>query len=329
MTVNRPLTIAIVTPCFNEADVLPISIPRLLNCIKRLVEERQCSSASYIVFVDDGSIDSTWGLIVSASNQFPGKVLGIRLARNSGHQNALIAGLTYVNGLCDAAISIDVDLQDDLDALPKMLDKHRDGAEIVLGVKLTRGDESLIKTFAAKVFYRFMKWMGVNLVPDHADCRLLSSRALLNLSKFPESVLFLRGLQPLIHGRIATVEYHLADRPAGKSKYTIKKMFNLATSGITSFSNTPLRLISLTGASVFLISSVFAFYAIISALRGEVVPGWASITIPLYLLGGILMLSVGIVGEYVAQVFLEVKRRPRFLVDEIVYKNCDVDSNEH
>lgn len=327
MTVDRPLTIAIVTPCFNEADVLPISIPRLLNCINQLIEEHHCSIASYVVFVDDGSIDSTWNLIVSASEQFPGKVRGIRLSRNSGHQNALIAGLTYVNGLCDAAISIDVDLQDDLDALPKMIEKLKEGAEIVLGVKLSRGDESLTKTFSAKLFYRFMKLMGVDLVPDHADCRLLSSKALLNLSKFPESVLFLRGLQPLIHGRIATVKYHLADRPAGESKYTVRKMFNLATSGITSFSNMPLRLISLAGASVFLISSLFALFAITSAFRGEVVPGWASITIPLYLLGGLLMLSIGVVGEYVAQVFLEVKRRPRFLVDEIVYKSSDVDSN--
>lgn len=327
MTITRPLAIAIITPCFNEADVLPISIPKLINCLGQLVEKHQCSNASYIVFVDDGSSDNTWDLIISASNQFPGMIRGIRLARNSGHQNALIAGLTYVNGLCDAAISIDVDLQDDLDALPRMLAKYREGAEIVLGVKLSRGDDSLTKSFMAKFFYHFMKWMGVNLVPDHADCRLLSSRALFNLSKFPESVLFLRGLQPLIHSRIATVEYHLADRPAGKSKYTFKKMFNLAASGITSFSNTPLRLISWIGASVFLISSLLALFAIISAFRGAVVPGWASITIPLYLLGGMLMLSIGIVGEYVAQVFLEVKKRPRFLVDEIACNNAHSDKN--
>jgi polyisoprenyl-phosphate glycosyltransferase len=314
---DKNLKVAIVAPCYNEADVLPLSIPRLVEVVDDLITTHDCAADSYIVLIDDGSRDRTWEIIAAATRQYPGRVRGIRLSKNAGHQYALMAGLNYVTGICDAAISIDADLQDDLAALPRMVAKHRQGAEIVLGVKESRADDPFLKTFTASVFYKVMRWMGVDLVANHADCRLMSSAALANLAKFPEYFIFLRGLQPLLHQNIATVRYSLAPRLAGESKYPLRKMLSLAWNGITSFSIAPLRLISCTGAFVFIASLGFALSALVKALSGETLPGWASITVPLYLLGGLLMLSIGTVGEYVAKIFLEVKRRPRYLVDEI------------
>lgn len=315
---ERLLRVAIVAPCFNEEEVLPLSVPRLVKLLADFEMHHRCSADSYVVFVDDGSRDATWSLITAAAQQHPGKIRGVRLARNAGHQYALLAGLTYVTGQCDVVISIDADLQDDLDALPKMIQAHRSGAEIVLGVKESRSVDPALKKMTATGFYKLMKLMGVNLVENHADCRLMSARALKNLAEFPERLLFLRGLQPHIHGRISTVHYHLSPRAAGQSKYPLKKMLSLAWNGITSFSTVPLRLISWMGAVVFAISFAFALFALVQGVLGQTLPGWASITVPLYLLGGLLMLSIGIVGEYVGKIFLEVKQRPRFLIDEIV-----------
>lgn len=325
---SESLTIAIVAPCFNEEEVLPTSIPRMISLVKNLIENHDCSAKSYIVLVDDGSKDSTWELIAAAAKKFPNLVRGVRLSRNAGHQNALMAGLSYVTGRCDAAINIDVDLQDDLESLPLMVAEHRSGAEIVLGVKASRTADPLLKKITAWGFYKGMKWMGVDLVENHADCRLLSARALENLSKFPESALFLRGLQPLVHGRISTVTYHLGHRLAGQSKYPLRKMLSLALNGITSLSIVPLRLISGTGAVVFVISLIFETGAMVKALQGQTLPGWTSITVPLYLLGGLIILSIGIVGEYIGKIFLEVKRRPRFLVDEIAHEDRDVNAKQ-
>lgn len=317
MTKDTPLRIAIVCPCFNEAEVLPSSIPKLIDLIDRLASDHNCSSESYVVLVDDGSRDQTWSLIAAAAKSHPGVIRGVKLSRNAGHQNALMAGLDYVRGQCDAAITIDVDLQDDLDALPRMVNEHRNGAEIVLGVKASRSVDSTFKVLTAMLFNKGMRMMGVDLVENHADCRLMSSRALENLARFPEYVLFLRGLQPLVHSKIATVSYNLSDRTAGESKYPLRKMLALALNGITSFSTTPLRLISITGALVFFISLLFSIYALTKAFEGETLPGWASITVPLYLLGGLIVFSIGVVGEYIGKIFLEVKNRPRYLIDEI------------
>lgn len=314
---NTSLKVAIVCPCFNEAEVLPISIPRLLDVLDDLVLNHGCDAKSYLVFVDDGSRDATWAIVAAAADQHSGRVHGIKLSRNAGHQNALVAGLGYVTGQCDVAISLDVDLQDDLAALPRMIAEYRSGAEIVLGVKASRASDSLFKKLTAAGFYKGMRLMGVDLVENHADCRLMSAKALANLEMFPERVLFLRGLQPLLHSKISTVSYHLSARLAGESKYPLRKMLALAWSGTTSFSTVPLRLISWMGGVVFLVSFVFAAFAMFNALRGHVVPGWASVTIPLYLLGGALMLSIGIVGEYVGKLYLEVKGRPRYLLDEV------------
>ncbi|MDQ7989771.1 MAG: glycosyltransferase family 2 protein [Candidatus Dactylopiibacterium sp.] len=314
---SKPLRIAIVAPCYNEEAVLGGSIPRLVELVKSLARDHGCASDSYVVLVDDGSRDATWEMIDQASARYPGMVRGIRLALNAGHQNALMAGLSYVTGRCDAVISIDADLQDDLAALPKMIDEHRKGAEIVLGVKASREADSFFKRLTATLFYKGMRLMGVNLVENHADCRLMSAKALENLSRFGEKALFLRGLQPLVHGKIATVHYHLAPRLAGESKYPLRKMLALAWNGVTSFSIVPLRMISCLGACVFFVSFIFSIFAFIGVLRGAALPGWASVTIPLYLLGGALMLSVGIVGEYVGKLYVEIKSRPRYLIDEI------------
>lgn len=314
----RQLRLALISPCFNEAPVLPISLPRLLGLLRELTARRDCSEDSYVVFVDDGSRDGTWQQIETAARLHPGRVRGIRLALNAGHQNALLAGLSYVTGRCDAAISIDADLQDDLEVIPEMLAKHRAGAEIVLGIKMSRTPDSFLKTLSAELFYKGMRWAGAELTRHHADFRLMSAKALANLAKFPESAVFLRGLQPLLHGRIATVEYAIGPRLAGQSKYNLQKMLSLALNGVTSFSTAPLRLISLTGFVVFLVSLAFAIYALTIAFAGVTLPGWASVTVPLYLLGGLMMLSIGVVGEYVGKTFLEVKRRPRFIVEEVV-----------
>jgi glycosyltransferase involved in cell wall biosynthesis len=317
--------LAIVAPCYNEEAVLPISVPRLVQLLATLERDHQCSPESYVLLVDDGSRDRTWQLIAQAAQAHPGRIRGLRLSRNAGHQYALLAGLDHVTGHCDAVISIDADLQDDLDALPRMVAEYRAGAEIVLGVKESRVVDPALKKLTAMAFYKGMRWMGVDLVENHADCRLMSARALENLARFPEYLLFLRGLQPLIHNRIATVRYSISPRLAGESKYPLKKMISLAWNGITSFSVVPLRLISLIGAVVFSISLAFAVFAMWNALAGETLPGWASITVPLYLLGGMLMLSIGVVGEYVAKIFMEVKRRPRFLVDEIANSGVTAD----
>jgi len=322
MTTNKPLLqIAIVAPCYNEAEVLPTSIRKLVKVITDLISHHNCSPTSYIVLVDDGSKDSTWELIRDATEELPDVVRGVRLSRNAGHQYALMAGLSYVTGRCDAAISIDVDLQDDLEALPRMIAEHRAGAEIVLGVKKSRAVDSFSKRISAQAFYSGMKWMGVDLVENHADCRLMSSKALENLAKFPEYLLFLRGLQPLIHSKISTVTYDISPRLGGVSKYPLKKMLTLAWNGVTSFSIMPLRIISWSGGVVFFASIVFTILALYKAIAGDTLPGWASITVPLYLLGGFIVLSIGIVGEYVAKIFIEIKHRPRFLIDEISHKS--------
>jgi len=315
---SQTVKLAIVCPCYNEEAVLPTSIPRLVALVANLTSNYNCSEESFIVLVDDGSRDHTWDLIAGASASYPKLIRGIRLCRNVGHQYALMAGLSYVTGKCDAAISIDVDLQDDLEAIPKMIDEYKSGAQIVLGVKESRTPDDFFKKLSATLFYKIMHLLGVDLVRNHADCRLMSNTALKNLSEYPEAVLFLRGLQPHLHRKITTVSYHIAERQAGNSKYTLSKMLSLAINGITSFSIVPLRIISVSGFSIFVASLPFAFIALEKALTGQSIPGWASITVPLYLLGGMSMLSIGIVGEYVGKIYLEVKRRPRYLVDQVV-----------
>lgn len=315
---DRPCHLAIVVPCFNEEDVLPLSIPTLLQKLRDMIDADQCTKDSYVVLVDDGSSDRTWDIIEEAVNGHVGSFRGLRLARNVGHQAALLAGLDYANGRCDAAISIDADLQDDINAMPRMIEAYRSGAELVLGVRESRDVDTWFKRNSAMGFYRTLRWMGVDLVENHADFRLMSASALRHLSEFSEYNLFLRGLVPMLHSRIETVTYDRSERAAGETKYPTRKMLSLAWNGITSFSVQPLRFISAMGFLVFFITLALLAYAMVGVFSGQVIPGWASVVIPLYLLGGLLMISLGMVGEYIAKLFLEAKQRPRFFVDTIV-----------
>ena len=310
--------LAIVVPCYNEEAVLPHSLPTLSAKLAEMIGAGECAKNSYILLVDDGSADSTWSIIEKNVGESTGVMQGVRLARNVGHQAALLAGLDHVTGRCDAAISIDADLQDDIDAMSRMIDAYRGGAELVLGVRDSRQVDTWFKRNSAVGFYKVLRWMGVDLVENHADFRLMSAQALRNLSQFSEYNLFLRGLVPMLHQRIETVTYDRCERTAGETKYPMRKMLSLAWNGMTSFSVQPLRFISAMGFLVFLATMVMLAYALIGLFSGRVIPGWASVVIPLYLLGGLLMISLGMVGEYIAKLFLEAKQRPRYLIDSII-----------
>lgn len=318
-----PLTLALVIPCYNEGAALGITIPSLQSVLQRLEEKGLIKADSFIALVDDGSRDNTWDLIAEAAARDKGRVRGVRLAANVGHQGALMAGLTYVTGRCQAAISLDADLQHDVETIPTMIERYNQGAHLVLGVRDSREVDSLFKGASALGFYKIMQWMGVKLVTNHADFRLMSDVALRNLQEFQEVHLFLRGLPPLLHRRVETVSYICGERVAGESKYSVRKMLSLAWNGITSFSTVPLRLVTMTGGLVFLFSLLMIFYALWRYWMGEVIAGWASIVVPLYLLGGLLMLSIGIVGEYLGKLFIEAKRRPRFLIETIAGEKDD------
>lgn len=308
---------AIVVPCYNEEDVLPLSAPKLVELIDRLAANGLCQPNSFIVLVDDGSRDGTWPLLQEMVKRYDGHCRALRLATNSGHQNALLAGLEYAAARSDASVSIDADLQDDLAAVETMLERYRNGDEIVLGVRSDRTTDSPFKKFTAGVFYRLMRTMGVVATPQHADFRLLSKTAMVNLQRFTEYHVYLRGFPHVLHSRISYVYYSRSPRLAGETKYPFGKMLSLAWNGITSFSVVPLRVIGILGASVFFISTVLFLYAVIARAGGDVVPGWASITAPLYALGGMIMLSIGVLGEYVGKIYIEVKRRPRYLLDRV------------
>jgi polyisoprenyl-phosphate glycosyltransferase len=314
---REPPVLAIVVPCYNEQEVLPSTIPALMDLLKRLAAEGSCSIESFVAFVDDGSKDDTWSILTSASHLLEGKVRAIRLAGNSGHQNAILAGIEYATGKCDASITVDADLQDDLNAIDHMVAKYRSGDEIVLGVRSDRVSDTAFKRMTAGAFYAIMKFMGVDAVPQHADFRLLSSRAMTNLARFQEYHVYLRGYPKLLHSRISTVKYSRAARMAGETKYPLHKMLSLGWNGITSFSVIPLRLIGLLGGVVFVVAAMLSIYAVVARIEGAALPGWASVTVPLYALGGMIMLSVGVVGEYVGKIYIEVKRRPRYLLDRV------------
>lgn len=315
---KSPPKLAIVVPCFNEEDGLPSTVATLNALLDDLSSRGKCASSSFVTLIDDGSSDDTWAIIEQEWGAAPDRVVGLRLSANRGHQNALAAGLEFVTDRADAAISIDADLQDDLRALETMLEHYANGSEIVLGVKKTRTGDTPQKRLTAWGFYALLRRMGVKVQPQHADFRLLSSAALRNLRQFKEYHLFLRGFPSLLHSRITTVTYDISDRKLGKSKYTLRKMLSLALNGITSFSVVPLRVITVLGFVIFVLSGVLSAGALFTAIRGDAVPGWASTTVPLYLLGGIQMLCLGIVGEYIGKTYMESKRRPRYLVDAVL-----------
>ncbi|MCO6187965.1 glycosyltransferase family 2 protein [Rhizobium sp. L1K21] len=317
--------LAVVVPCYNEEDMLPITFAKLEAFLQSVIDVEICASESYIVFVDDGSKDRTWSLIVEQSDVDPDRFRGIKLAANVGHQNALLSGLHYVTDNCDICVSIDADLQDDLKAIKEMIAAYQAGAELVLGVRRSRNTDTSFKRNTARGFYKFMKWLGVNLVEDHADFRLMSNVALQNLKQYPERNLFLRGIVPILHQDVAYVYYDRLERLAGVSKYPLSKMLMLAWNGVTSFSVKPLRVITSVGLLVFACSLILTIYALIGAMIGITVPGWASTVIPIYLMGGLNMSAIGILGEYIGKIFIEVKHRPRFVVDRLTAERSPLD----
>jgi glycosyltransferase involved in cell wall biosynthesis len=309
--------LAIVIPCYNEQEVLPETLRRLRLLLAQLVTQGQIDPASRAWLVDDGSTDATWAMIRDASSASDAAFCGVKLSRNRGHQIALLAGLMTAQG--DVLISVDADLQDDLSVIPKMLTAFRDGHDIVYGVRSHRTTDTAFKRFTAEGYYRLLARLGVEIVFNHADYRLMSRRAVEALRAFPEHNIFLRGLVPQLGFSSTTVEYARLERFAGESKYPLGKMLALAWQGVTSFSAAPLRAITTLGTLVSLMSLGLGVWALfIRLFTDQTVPGWASIVIPLFLISGVQLLCLGIIGEYLAKIFVETKRRPLFFVDRIV-----------
>ena len=303
----------LVLPCYNEEEVLPETAKRLKEKMETLEEAGKISKESRVVFVNDGSKDRTWEIIESLHEQ--DKLFrGICLSRNRGHQNALLAGLMTVREECDAVISMDADLQDDIGAVDEMVDRYLEGYEVVYGVRSSRKKDTFFKRSTAQFFYRFMKLMGVEVVYNHADYRLMSSRALEALSHFEEVNLFLRGLVPLVGFKSTTVTYERGERFAGKSKYPLRKMLSFAFEGITSMSVKPIRWITILGLLVFTASIGILIYSIIRYAMGQTIPGWTFLAVSIWALGGIQLLAVGVIGEYIGKIYLETKKRPKYIV---------------
>ena len=305
----------IVIPCYNEQEVLPITAPMFLNKLHELAEKKLVSENSRILFVNDGSSDGTWDIIraLAASDEH---YIGISQSRNRGHQNAVLAGLMEAKDHCDISISIDCDGQDDINAMDNMVRAYLDGCDIVYGVRNDRETDSFFKRTTAQGFYKFLSAMGADIVYNHADYRLISARALHELAKFKEVNLFLRGMVPLVGFKSTSVEYKRAERIAGKSKYPLRKMLALAGDGITSLSIKPLRLIMSFGVIVALLSFVGVIWAIVSALAGRAVAGWASMTCIICFVSGVQLICMGIIGEYIGKIYMETKHRPRYIISE-------------
>ncbi len=308
----------IVIPCYNEQEVLPITAPMFLNKLKQLMSDGLISGDSRVMFVNDGSTDGTWDIIskLAAEDEH---FIGISQSRNRGHQNALLAGLMEAKDRCDISISIDCDGQDDIDAMDKMIAEYLGGCEVVYGVRSSRETDSFFKRTTAQGFYKLLSAMGAEVVYNHADYRLVSSRVLRELASFKEVNLFLRGMVPLVGFKSTCVEYARCERLAGKSKYPLSKMLSLAADGITSLSVKPLRLITGFGVFVALLSFIGVIWAIISALCGDTVAGWASTTCIVCFVGGVQLICLGIIGEYIGKIYLETKGRPRYIISERTY----------
>lgn len=309
----------IIVPCYNEEEVLPETAKRLTAFTDALAAESQIDAGSRILFVDDGSRDRTWSLIEALAEK-NARVEGLKLAHNAGHQNALWAGMMSVRGKADAIVTIDADLQDDISAIRGFLEKYREGCEVVYGVRSKRETDTAFKRVTAQGFYRLMQKMGVDMVYNHADYRLLGRRALDALSEFGEENMFLRGMVPLVGFKSAEVTYERGERFAGESKYPLKKMIAFAIEGITSFSIKPVRWVALIGIVFALLGAVMALYALISLSCGQVVPGWTSIMVSIWIIGGVQLIALGLIGEYVGKVYKEVKHRPKFIVETYIKK---------
>ena len=310
-------TLYIVVPCYNEEEVLPETSRRLRAKLEQLMAAGKISKKSRVLYVNDGSKDRTWELISRLHEACP-LFCGVDLTRNRGHQNALLAGLMTAKDRADMVISMDADLQDDVDAVDAMVDKFLEGVDIVYGVRSSRKRDTFFKRTTAEGFYRVMNAMGAETVFNHADYRLMSRRALEGLAQFQEVNLFLRGIVPMIGYRTDTVEYERGERFAGESKYPLKKMLSFAMEGITSLSVKPLRMITGLGFLIFLVSLVMIVYNIVRWAMGATVTGWASLACSIWLIGGLILLSLGVIGEYIGKIYLEAKGRPRFLIRQVL-----------
>lgn len=311
--------IAIVVPCYNEEEALPTTT-KVIQCkLQDLKARKVIGEDSFILYVDDGSADATWSEIMGFHDSFGDSVHAIKLSHNRGHQDAVYAGLMHAMNLqVDAAISMDADLQDDPDAIDEMIEKYQTGAEIVFGVRDNRDTDSIFKKSTAHLFYRLMRWMGTETIPDHADYRLMSLKALRALSEYREVNLFLRGIVPSLGFKTDKVYYKRSSRVAGKSKYPLNKMMSLAIDGVTSFSIKPLTVISLIGAVSIVIGFIMLVYTVLSVLTAHAQSGWASIMCSLWIIGGLILVSLGIIGEYIGRIYMEVKARPRYFIEESV-----------
>ena len=305
----------VVIPCYNEEEVLPETTKRMKEKLTNLIKNKKISSKSKVMYVNDGSKDKTWEMIKEINKKEP-LFTGVTLSRNRGHQNALLGGLMTAKNYADVVISMDADLQDDINAIDEMIEKYKDGCDIVYGVRSARKTDTFFKRFTAEGFYKFMKVLGVDVVYNHADYRLTSERVLEEFSNFKEVNLFLRGMFPLVGYKSDVVYYERSERFAGESKYPLKKMLNFAWDGITSFSVKPLRMICTVGFMILFISIAIMLYSIIRKLTGNTVDGWTFLSISIWFIGGLQMISIGIIGEYIGKMYNETKQRPRFIISE-------------
>jgi len=315
-------TLYIVVPCYKEEEVLPETSKRLKAKLESLMQQDKISEKSRVLFVNDGSKDRTWDIISELHEKDP-VFSGVNLSRNRGHQNALLAGLMTAVQYADMLISMDADLQDDVDAVDKMVDAYHEGFEVVYGVRSSRKTDSFFKRFTAEGFYKVMKALGVDIVFNHADYRLMSKRAVEGLAEFEEVNLFLRGIVPQIGYKWTTVEYERAKRFAGESKYPLKKMLAFAFDGITSFSVKPMRMILSLGAIIFFLSIAALVWALIARFTGHSVGGWASLMCSIWMIGGIQLLCLGVIGEYIGKIYKETKKRPRFIIERVLDANIE------
>ena len=310
--------LGIVVPCYNEEEVLEIASKALREVLTDLISKQKIAEDSFILFVNDGSKDRTWELIEEEHKKYPVSVLGLKLAGNVGHQFALTAGLITAKDMCDVTVSIDADLQDDVNVIEEMIDKFHAGNDIVYGVRKERKTDTFFKRLTAQGFYKLMSLMGVKTIYNHADFRLMSRRAVEQFSKYKETNLFLRGMMPLIGYQTDCVYYDRLERVAGESKYPLKKMLALAFNGISSFSVKPITMVTGLGVFILIASLCAAVYALISYFMGHVVPGWTSLILSIWFLGGVQLLSIGLVGQYIGKIYMEVKQRPRYNIEKVL-----------
>lgn len=305
----------IIIPCYNEKDVLPITAPLFLKKIENLIAKCKIDEQSKVLFVNDGSKDNTWDIICSLSRKND-KYVGISQSRNRGHQNAVLAGLMEAKDVADITISIDCDGQDDIEAMDQMVEEYLNGSEVVYGVRSKRDTDTFFKKFTAEGFYKLLNWMGAEVVFNHADYRLVSSKVLKEFANFKEVNIFLRGMFPLVGFKSTAVYYERNERIAGESHYPLKKMLALAFDGITSLSIKPIRMITGLGAMIAMFSFLLAVWAVVVHFMGRTVPGWASSTCLICFMGGVQLISLGVIGEYIGKIYLETKARPRYIISE-------------